>query len=105
MDKAANRIQTLLDLKGWSHYELSKQTGIVINTIYDWFKIGAVPTLHNIVKICEAMNITLEQFFCDGEYRYTNEENEILKDWFSMTDLEKSTIMNLIETFKILKNG
>lgn len=105
MINVTERIDELMKLKGWTPYELSNQTGISTNAIYDWFKIGAVPTLQNIIKICEAMEITLEQFFCGGNYKYTDEENEILKEWFALSDLEKQTILNLMETFKILKNS
>lgn len=105
MINATERIGELMVLKGWTAYELSNQTGISTNAIYDWFKIGAVPTLQNIIKICEAMEITLEQFFCGGDYKYTDEENEILKEWVGLSELERSTLMNLIETFRILKNS
>lgn len=105
MINVTERIGELMVLKGWTAYELSNQTGISTNAIYDWFKIGAVPTLQNIIKICEAMEITLEQFFCGGDYKYTDEENEILKEWVGLSDLERSTLMNLIETFRILKNS
>lgn len=105
MINVTERIGELMVLKGWSAYELSNQTGISTNAIYDWFKVGAVPTLQNIIKICEAMEISLEQFFCGGDYKYTEEENEILKEWVGLSDLERSTLMNLIETFKILKNS
>ena len=105
MINVTERIKELMDLKGWTPYELSNQTDISTNAIYDWFKKGATPTLQNIIKICGAMEISLEQFFCGGNYQYTDEENAILKDWFTLSDLEKSAIMNLMETFKILKNG
>lgn len=105
MINVTERIGELMVLKGWTAYELSNQTGISTNAIYDWFKIGAVPTLQNIIKICEAMEISLEQFFCGGDYKYTDEENEILKEWVGLSDLERSTLMNLIETFRILKNS
>lgn len=105
MINVTERIGELMLLKGWTAYELSNQTGISTNAIYDWFKVGAVPSLQNIIKICEAMEISLEQFFCGGDYKYTDEENEILKEWVCLSDLEKSTLMNLIETFKILKNS
>lgn len=105
MINVTERISELMTLKGWSPYELSNQTGISTNAIYDWFKIGAVPTIQNIIKICEALDITLEYFFCGGNYKYTDEENEILQEWFALSDLEKSAVMNLMETFKILKNG
>ena len=103
MINVTERIGELMVLKGWTAYELSNQTGISTNAIYDWFKVGAVPTLQNIIKICEAMEISLEQFFCGGDYKYTDEENEILKEWVGLSDLERATLMNLIETFKILK--
>ena len=51
------------------------------------------------------MEISLEQFFCGGDYKYTDEENEILKEWVGLSELERSTLMNLIETFRILKNS
>lgn len=105
MINVTERIGELMVLKGWTPYELSNQTGISTNAIYDWFKIGAVPTLQNIIKICEAMEISLEQFFCGGDYKYTDEENEILKEWVGLSELERSTLMNLIETFRILKNS
>lgn len=63
------RIKDLMEMRGWTCYELSAQTGISTNAIYDWFKIGAEPSLSNIVKICEAMGISLELFFC-GEAAY-----------------------------------
>ncbi len=63
MIDTVKRINELMDIKGWSAYELSNQTGISTNAIYDWNKIGAVPTLANIIKICDAMEISLEYFF------------------------------------------
>jgi len=105
MINVTERIRELMNLKGWSPYELSNQTGISTNAIYDWFKIGATPTMQNIVKICEAMEISLETFFCGGNYKYTDEENKILQEWFALSDLEKQTILKLMETFHILKSN
>lgn len=100
------RINELLKQKGWTGYELSKKTGISTNTIYDWNRIGAIPSLTNVIKICEAMDITLGQFFCGIEnYQLTEDENKILKEWFTLSELEKSAIENMIETFKILRRS
>lgn len=97
------RINELLNKKGWTPYELSKQTGIASNAIYEWNK-GAVPTLSNVVKVCEALDITLEQFFCGiDSYKLKDDESKILQEWLLLSNLEKSAIMNMIETFKILK--
>ena len=100
------RIKELMDKKHWSCYELSTQTSISTNAIYDWFKIGAMPSLGNIAKICEATGITLEQFTCgDDAYTMTSEEKEILTLWFALSDFEKAAVMNLIKAFKALKNN
>ena len=100
------RIKELMGRKSWTCYELSVQTGISTNAIYDWFKIGAVPSLGNIAKICEAMDITLEQFFCgDRSYQLSEEEQKILSDWFALSEFEKTAVMNLIKAFKALKNN
>ena len=100
------RIKELMEKKHWTSYELSAQTSISTNAIYDWFKTGAVPSLGNIEKICEATGITLEQFFCgDDAYTMTSEEKEILTLWFALSDFEKAAVMNLIKAFKALKNN
>lgn len=99
------RIKELMEKRGWTCYELSAQTGISTNAIYDWFKIGAEPSLSNIVKICEAMGISLELFFCgETAYQLTDDENKILHEWLSQSDLEKKAVHELIEYFHILKS-
>ncbi len=106
MINIVERINELINKKGWSIYELSKQTGISTNAIYDWNKINAVPSLSNIVKICEALEISLGQFFCGFEaYQLSEDENKILQEWFTLSDLEKDAILRMIEVFKILKRA
>lgn len=43
MINVTERINEFMALKGWTPYELSNQTGISTNAIYDWNKKGAVP--------------------------------------------------------------
>ena len=46
----------------------------------------------------------MEQFFCGvGNKKAATEENEILQEWFLLSDLEKEAVLKMIETFKILK--
>lgn len=104
MIDVVKRINELLGQKGWSNYQLSKQTNISTNTIYGWNKSGAVPSLSNLMKICEALGITVGQFFCGTEaYALSPDEARILREWFSPSDLEKDTLRRMIETFQILK--
>ena len=103
MIDVVKRINELLAQKGWSDYELSKQTNISTNTIYAWNKTGAIPSLTNIVKVCEVLGITLGQFFCGTKNFRAPDEEKILREWFSLSELEKETIRRMIETFQILK--
>lgn len=98
------RINELADEKGWSGYELSKRTGISANAVYGWNRAESKPSLANILKICEAMDLSLEQFFCGTEkYNLNEDERRLLNEWFALSELEKDAIFNMIETFKILK--
>ena len=58
MINVTERITELMNLKGWTPYELSNQTGISTNAIYDWFKIGATP--RNFLAVVMFLLI----FFC-----------------------------------------
>ena len=84
-------------------YELSKITGIPSNTVYGWVRMDAVPTLSNVEKICEAMQITLEQFFCGVGEKNTAEESKLLEEWFLLSELEKEAIFAIIDVFKTLR--
>ena len=61
------RINELMSKKGWTAYALSKQTGISTNTIYDWNK-GAIPSLENVLKVCDAMDIIPHQLMLEAKH-------------------------------------
>lgn len=96
------RISELMRAKNWTAYKLAEKTNISTNAIYDWFKVGATPTLANIVKICDALEISLEYFFC-GAHEYTDDERRVLSKWVSLNDFEKRTVKNLIDAFALAK--
>lgn len=102
MNEILNRINALRERKGWSQYELAKQTGISPNTVYSWSRIGTIPSFSNIERICETVGITTEQFFCD-EGTITEEQKQVLADWITLSDVEKQAILEIIAVFKTLK--
>lgn len=57
------KIMSYCNEKNWSLFELSLQANISTATIYSWFKNQKSPSLKNIQKICNALNITLCEFF------------------------------------------
>lgn len=104
MNAILSRIDELRNKKGLSKYELAKSIGVSNNTVYDWYRIGAVPSLENIQRICAVFNITIEQFFNEnGTKRLTDEENRLLQEWMLLGDLERQAILKTIQAFKSLK--
>lgn len=74
------RILELMDKRGWTKYRLAKETGIYITTINDWFSgKGYTPSRESIVSICEAMGITVAEFYGGiEEHDLTNEQLVLL---------------------------
>lgn len=99
------RINDLCQNKNWTLYQLSVRAGLSANTVYSWKKKNIIPTIPVIEKICDAFEISLEQFFCGFVGTMTKEERELLEVWQSLSDIEKKAINNLIETYLMLKRA
>ena len=99
------RIDEIRNAKGWSKYELAKSMGISTNSVYSWYRTGAMPSMSNVIKLCEVVEITIEQFFCGiGSYSLNEEECKLLQDWFLLSELERKAIFSIIDVFKTLKS-
>ena len=83
---------------------MAKSIGLSANTVYGWYRTGATPSMATVEKICEEMNITIEQFFCGvGSFNLNDEENKLLHDWFLLSELERKAILSIIDVFKTVK--
>ena len=94
-----NRINELRELKGWTKSELASHAGISTDSVYNWYKEETLPSLTNIELICKAVDITIEQFFCDID-SIPEDEKELLNNWMFLSDLEKKAVFDLIDVFK-----
>lgn len=56
------RIQHLLNKKKISIYRLSKLTGIPMNTLYYYKNHSVEPSFGNVIKIADALNVSLDAF-------------------------------------------
>jgi transcriptional regulator with XRE-family HTH domain len=56
------KIQKQLDLQKMSIYRLSKRTGIPNNTLYQYKNQGVEPSFSNMVKIADALDVSLDVF-------------------------------------------
>lgn len=104
MVDVVKRIDELCQGRGWSYYELSLRAGLSVNAMYNWKSKGSVPTIPIIEKICEAMEISIADFFMgvDNEDLDTDEKI-IMNEWINLSETEKQTILHIIDTFNELK--
>lgn len=97
-------IDELRKIKGMTKTEMADKSGISRSSVNNWFYADAIPSLSNIESICNAFNITVEQFFSGiGKAESEKSELEFIDAWRMMGDKERTIIKGVIETFKELR--
>lgn len=101
MNAIVERIYELIAKSGISKVNLADKIGVSRNTIQNWKKSNAYPSLNVIEKICEVFGITTEQFFCGmGSENGESSEEKFLDAWRMLTASEKSAVAKVIAVFK-----
>lgn len=87
--------------RGLSKKKMADLIGISRSTINNWYYADTTPSLANIQNICEAFELTVEQFFGGiGNPEVENSEREFLGAWRMLTEKEKSAVSVVLETFR-----
>ena len=95
------RLEQILKKHGWSKYRLSKEGKLPESTLSNIFHRGTVPTIATLQSICETMNITLSEFFSDGEQVVmTPELKEFYDEWLRLSPEKRK---HIIQTMKFMK--
>ena len=104
MNVIVQRINELRKKQGLSQAALADAIGVNVNSIYNWNRTEAMPSLKNLENICQTFNITVEQFFSglDGVNSSKSEE-KFLDEWRMLTSSEKLAIEKVIAAFKDTK--
>ena len=67
MDNILNTITAYREERKWSLYDLAVHAEMKPSTISTWYNDNAIPTIPSLVKICDAFQITLSEFFAKAE--------------------------------------
>lgn len=95
------RIENLLKERNWSKYKLAKESGLSESTIINMFARNTVPSISSLEAICDALGITMSQFFADDEMvELTPELKELFKSWSNLNVEQKSAVVRLIGTME-----
>lgn len=94
------RIKNLMMERNWSEYRLAKEAGLSQSTITNVFTRNNAPTLPTLEAICRAFNITLAQFFTEGNdpVELTPEQKDLFDRWSKLSDEQRSLLLELMNT-------
>lgn len=94
-----DRLQKLLTARGWSRYQLAKNSNLSDSTLANIYKRNNVPSIPTLEAICKGFGITLSQFFADGEMvELTPELKELFDNWISLTVEQKTAVLQIIKS-------
>ena len=94
------RLIQLQKQRGWSDYKIAKEAGLSPNTVSNIYKRGNVPSLATLELLCKAFGITMSQFFAESDIiEITPEMKELFDKWSTLTDKQKSALLQLIDCF------
>ncbi len=98
-DTVLKRIDELRIAKGWTLYKLADMAGITQSTLTNAKARNTTPSIATIIAICDALEITLSQFFTLPEEQTTvlsRNEQELIQKYRSIESKEKTIVDNLI---------
>ena len=99
MKKVLDEILRLRLERGWTEYELAKNSGIAQSTISTWYRKKQMPTVGSLDKICAGLGISLSSFFAEeAEVYLTPEQHELLDHWSALSPKQREIILELLKS-------
>ena len=93
------RLQQLMDERGWTIYKVAKEADIPWSTVRNMFKRNTEPSIGTLEAICKGMGMTLPQFFdVENQMGLSDEQRHLVNQWNLLDEHSKSLIVELIET-------
>lgn len=94
------RIRDLMEEQNLTSYALAKKSNLAQSTISNFFKRNTVPSVATIESICNALGITLSQFFAEDNEMVclSNSDKELLKHWSDLTEGQKQGFLTAIKS-------
>ena len=92
------RITELRMARGLSVYRLARLSGIPQSTIATWYQKNLYPPIDKIEKVCNAMDVSLADFFRTSEDYFVGsaEDALLLEKWHTLPEDERKTIEALL---------
>lgn len=93
------RITQYRQQKGWSEYQLATNSGLTQSTISSWYRKNIVPSIPSLEKICNALGITLSQFFSEAEttLTLTDTQKQLLEASVTLSEEQQLALIEFIK--------
>lgn len=85
-------IKEICKYRGWTYYKLAKESGIPHSSLSTMLNKQHIPSMANLIKICQGFDITLSQFFASMETP-TNRQEELINIWTLLDEQAKELLM------------
>lgn len=95
------RITEMREERHWSEYQLAEKSGLTQSTISSWYRKDMLPTIPSLVKICDAFDITMSQFFLDDSSRtvlLTDKQLALLTASAKLDSQQYDALLHFLET-------
>ena len=88
--------------RGWTEYDLAKNSGITQSTISSWYRKKQTPTIQSLDKICSGFGMTLSQFFNENDdcVFLSDDQRDMLDFWSSLAPKQRKAILELLKSIK-----
>ena len=94
------RLQALMNARGWTMYRLAKESRLTESTIANIYRRNAIPSIDTLERICRGFGITLSQFFADGELvELSPELRAVFESWRTLTPEQKDATLRMKQAF------
>lgn len=93
-----DRITELQNERNWTTYKLAQESGIPQSTISSWYSKKQTPAIASLEHICDAFNISMAQFFDNGEpVSLTIEQQKILSAYNRLSKYQQAMLLNFLD--------
>ena len=89
----SQRITQLCKERGWSYYRLAKEAGFQQATLFPILHEKNMPNLYTLNDICNALGITLSEFFHCDLFEVINNTDNYIELWEQLNNGEKEKVL------------
>ena len=96
-----DRIVKMREERHWTEYQLAEKSGLTQSTISSWYRKNMLPTIPSLIKICDAFEVTLSQFFKEEEAVYvevTEKQKRLLDAAGKMSNEQYEALISFMQT-------